>query len=490
MITLRENLNKKILLATKWSAIAEIFSKLITPIVSIVLARLLTPEAFGIVTTLTMIITFAEIFTDAGFQKYIIQHNFKNDEDREQSVNVAFWSNLALSLFLWGIISFFADPLSLIVGTPGLGYVLIIACISIPIEAFSSIQFAIYKRDFDFKTLLKVRVIGICVPLFITIPLAFYMRNFWALVIGTIAQNVINSLCLTIFSSWKPKCYYSFQKLKEMLSFSIWSMIESVSIWATSYVDIFLVGRALNQYYLGLYKTSSTVVGQITSIVTSITTPILFSALSRLQNDEKEFDNLFFTFQKYVGLLIIPLGVGIFCFRDFITLVLLGQQWMETSGFIGLWGLTSALTIVLSHYSSEVYRAKGHPKISVLAQFLHIIVLAPAIFIAIQYDYHTLYVTRSLVRLELILVNLIIMYYVFKISPFRMFANIAPSCLAAIVMASVAFTLLHFHDEISYQIFFIIICGIVYVCTLYLFPKERAIIQRYLLQHIIKQHTK
>ena len=487
---MKENLNKKILSAAKWSAIAEILSKLITPIVSIVLARLLNPEAFGVVTTLTMIISFAEIFTDAGFQKYIIQHNFKDDEDIEQSVNVAFWSNLVLSLFLWGIISLFADPLSSIVGNPGLGHVLIIACISIPIEAFSSIQFAIYKRDLDFKTLLKVRIIGICVPLFITIPLAFYIRNFWALVVGTIVQNVVNALCLTIFSSWKPKCYYSFQKLKEMLSFSIWSMIESVSIWATSYVDIFLVGTTLNQYYLGLYKTSSTVVGQITSIVTSITTPILFSALSRLQNDEKEFDDLFFTFQKCVSLLIIPLGVGIFCFSDFITLVLLGKQWMETSGFIGLWGLTSALTIVLSHYSSEVYRAKGRPKLSVLAQFLHIIVLAPAIYIAVQHDYHTLYVTRSFVRLELILVNLIIMYHIVKISPLKMVINIAPACFASMLMACVAFALLHFHNEISYQILFIVVCIIVYTSAIYLFPKERAIIQKYLLQHIIKQDTK
>ncbi len=485
-----EDLNKKILSATKWSAVAEILSKLITPIVSIVLARLLTPEAFGIVTTLTMIISFAEIFTDAGFQKYIIQHNFNDKEDLEQSVNVAFWSNLVLSLFLWGIISLFADALSSIVGNPGLGYVLIIACISIPIEAFSSIQFAIYKRNLDFKTLLKVRIIGICVPLFITIPLAFYMRNFWALVIGTIAQNVVNALCLTIFSSWKPKCYYSFLKLKEMLSFSIWSMIESVSIWATNYIDIFLVGTALNQYYLGLYKTSSTTVGQITSIVTSITTPILFSALSRLQNDKKEFENLFFTFQKCVGLLIIPLGVGIFCFSDFITLVLLGNQWMETSGFIGLWGLTSALTIVLSHYSSEVYRAKGRPKLSVLAQFLHIIVLGPAVYIAVQYDYHTLYVTRSLVRLELILVNLIIMYHVVKISPLKMLINIAPACLASVVMACVAFALLHFHNEISYQILFIVVCIIVYAGVIYLFPKERAILQKYIIPQKLRNHTK
>ena len=128
-----------------------------------VLARLLTPEAFGVVTTLTMIITFAELFTDAGFQKYLVQHEFIGDTDREQSTNVAFWSNFVLSLFIWGIIAVFAEPWATLVGSPGVGNVLIIACISIPLAAFSSIQMALYRRDLDFKTLFKVRIVSILI---------------------------------------------------------------------------------------------------------------------------------------------------------------------------------------------------------------------------------------------------------------------------------------------------------------------------------------
>ena len=470
------NLNGKIVSATKWSAITEILAKLVMPIVSIVLARLLTPEAFGIVTTLTMIITFAEIFTDAGFQKYIIQHEFANEQDFDESTNVAFWSNLTLSFILWGLIILFAAPLAALVGNDGYGKVLIIACISIPLEAFSSIQFAVYKRQLDFKTLLKVRIVSLSIPILVTIPLAIYFHSYWALVIGTIVQNVANAFCLTLFSSWKPRLYYSFERLKEMLSFTIWSMIESVSIWATAYIDIFIVGRALSPYYLGLYKTSSTTVGQIMGLITSITTPILFSALSRLQTNQKEFNKLFFDFQKYVALLVMPIGVGIFCYSDLVTRILLGEQWMETSGFIGLWGLTSAITIVLSHYSSEVYRAKGRPKLSVLAQCLHIVVLAPAVYVAVKYSYDALYITRSLVRFELILVNLIIMYLIIHISPWKMIKNITPSCLASTVMAGAAFMMLRVSNHIAYQLATIVVCVILYFAVIYAFPKERKII--------------
>ena len=477
------NLDNKIVSATKWSAIAEIIAKLVMPIVSIVLARLLTPEAFGIVTTLTMIITFAEIFTDAGFQKYIIQHNFKDDIDFDESTNVAFWSNLLLSFILWGIIILFAKPLSIIVGNAGYEHVLIIACISIPLEAFSSIQFAVYKRQLDFKTLLKVRIISLCIPVLVTIPLAIYFHSFWALVIGTIAQNIANALCLTLFSSWKPRLFYSFEKLKEMLSFTLWSMIEAIAIWATAYIDIFMVGRALSPYYLGLYKTSSTTVGQIMGLITSITTPILFSALSRLQTDKEEFNKLFFAFQRYVALLVVPMGVGIFCYSDLVTRLLLGEQWMETSGFIGLWGLTSSITIVLSHYSSEVYRAKGRPKLSVLAQCLHIIVLAPAVYIAVQYNYEVLYITRSLVRFELILVNLIIMRLLIHISPWKMIVNIAPSCIAATIMAGAAAIMTQVSDHIGYQLATVIACALIYIVAVCAFPKERKIIQEIIIKY-------
>lgn len=454
--------NTKVVKATKWSSITEIVAKLITPITSIILARLLTPEAFGVVTTLTMVITFAEIFTDAGFQKYLIQHEFVDDTDREQSTNVAFWSNLIMSLAIWAIIAVFADPLAAMVGNPGLGHVLIIACVSIPLAAFSSIQMALYKRDLDFKTLFKVRIAGICIPLLVTVPLAFYLRSYWALVIGTIVSNAANAILLTVYSKWKPRFYYSFLKLKDMFSFSAWSVVEAVSIWLTGYVDIFIIGVYLNEYYLGLYKTSMTVVGQIMGLITAATTPILFSSLSRLQTDEQAFQTLFFKFQKLVGLLVIPLGVGIFCYSDLITKILLGNQWLEASSFIGLWGLTSAITIVLSHYSSEVYRAKGRPRLSVLAQVLHIVVLLPAVLIAVKYGFETLSVTRALVRLELIFVNLIIMYIVVKISPWKMFKNISYSILATLIMAVVAFLIKDVFDTLWWQLVSVLICSIVY----------------------------
>lgn len=466
-----QTLNTKVRTATKWATIGEIVAKLVTPISSMILARLLTPDAFGVVTTLAMIISFAEIFTDAGFQKYLVQHEFVDSQDLEESTNVAFWSNFVMSLLIWGVIALFSAPLSALVGSPGLGHVLIIACSSIPLAAFSSIQIALFKRDLDFRSIAKVRIISTLIPLLVTVPLAFWLRSYWALVIGTITLNLVNAVLLTVLSRWKPSWFFSFAKLKQMLSFTVWSMVEAISIWLTSYVDVFIVGTMLSQYYLGLYKTSSTLVGQIMAIITSITTPILFSALSRLQNNDEEFSRLFLFFQKTVGILIIPLGTAIFIFRDAVTELLLGDQWSEASGFIGLWALTSAFTIVLSHYSSEVYRAKGKPKLSVLSQFLHIIVLWPTVLISVRYGFETLYVSRSLVRFEGVLVNLCLMGFILKMPVNKMLTNIIPPILASSCMFLVC--LLPNPSNWFSIIIYAIMASLIYFIVIILFPDER-----------------
>lgn len=479
------NLSNQVVTATKWSTVTEIAAKLVSPISTMVLARLLTPDAFGVLVTATMVISFAEIFTDAGFQKYLIQHKFKSTDDLYRSTTVAFWSNLTLSLVIWFGIILFAEPIAILVGSEGHGDVIAVSCFCIPLAAFSSIQMALYKRNLDFKTLFLVRIIGVLIPLVVTIPLAYFTRSYWSLIIGMIALNLSNAIILTIKSPWKPKWFYSFKLLKEMFSFTVWSMIEAISIWLTGYVDIFIVGTMLNEHYLGIYRTSMSTVGQIMGLITAATTPVLFSSLSKLQDDDAGLKKMFFSFQKLVGILVIPLGVGIFLFQDLITTILLGNQWHEAAHFIGLWGLTSAVTIVLSHYCSELYRAKGKPKLSVLSQFGHLLFLIPTVLWAIRYGFDFLCDMRALVRLTGILIHAIIIYYLMKLSLWSMIKNILPSILASICMALFVIFLPLDDFSIFVQLLFCVLSAIIYFLFLLCFKKEKEIL--FNLKHILKR---
>ena len=343
-------IEKKSANATKWSSITEILAKCITPIINIILARLLVPEMFGVVATIMVVISFAEIFTDAGFQKYIMQHEFASDDELNKSTNVAFITNLAISLLLWGVICIFNNQLASLLGVNGKGIVIIIAAISIPLVSFSSIQMARFKRDFDFKSLFIVRVIVCVIPLVVTVPLAIIFRSYWALIIGTLFGNFVNAVLLTLKSKWKPSLYFSFSVLKQMFSYSWWILLESIAVWLTSYLGTFIVGQYLSLHYVGLYNTGINTVNQITSLITAATSAPLFVTLSRLQHDDELMLNKYYSFIKSISLIIVPIGFGIYMFRDTVTYILLGSQWAQVSDFIGMWGLSSSFSLVLGTY--------------------------------------------------------------------------------------------------------------------------------------------
>ena len=97
-------MDTKIVAAAKWSVITEVLAKLITPLTNIILAHMLAPTAFGILATIMMVISFAEMLADAGFQKFLVQHEFQSDKEKQEATDVAFIANLVLSLLLWGAI--------------------------------------------------------------------------------------------------------------------------------------------------------------------------------------------------------------------------------------------------------------------------------------------------------------------------------------------------------------------------------------------------
>lgn len=466
-------INTQIAKATKWSSITELISKLVSPITNMLLARILVPEAFGAVATINMVISFAELYTDAGFQKYIIQHAFANEEELNRSTNVAFWTNFGISGVVWFAIAVFRDPIAKLAGNSNLGMGVAVASLAIMIHSFSSIQMARLRREFEFKALFFVRMVAAFIPLAVTVPLAVVLRNYWALIIGTLCSQIVQALILFKYSVWKPNMQYSVECLKEMFSYTMWTMLESISIWLTSYIGTFIVGNALEAYYLGLYKTTINTVNAYMAIITAATTPVLFSALSRLQDNEEEYREVFFKFQRMVAMFVLPMGVGIYLYRELVTRILLGEQWMETAGFIGMWGLTSGITVIFSHYNSEVFRSKGRPRLSLAVQLLHLAALVPTLIWAVDKGFYTLYMARALVRFQMIFVSGIALWAVFKIKPWEVLKNVFPTIVATVVMLCFAISVKEIYTGVVWEFISIVLCVIVYFGIIMLIPKTR-----------------
>ena len=472
----QEELNRKISASVKWASITEIAAKLITPFSSMILARLLSPDEFGVVATVTMVTSFTDVFTDAGFQKYLIQKKFENEKQLERNANVAFWTNLTISCLLWGAIIIFSEQISSLVGNPGLGNVISIASISLVLTSFSSIQSAIYKKKFDFKTLFIARIVGAFMPIVVTIPLALLGCSYWSIVIGTIATNFANALILTVKSTWKPTLFYKFYILKKMFSFSMWTLIESILVWMTSYIGTFIIGRYLTSYYLGLYKNSISMVTSLMNIVAASTASVLLSALSVVKQDKKEFDEILYSFQQKVGLLMIPLGVGVFLYREFATDVLFGSQWSEASAFVGLYSLAQAFAMLTGQYISLTFTATERPKLSVLSQILQLVELVALLLLTVEKGFTWLIIARSVARALFGVINMVLGKIYINMSPLKMIRNMFPAVLGSLVMVVITFIFGGLFDSYLWNIIMIAICAVAYFITILIIPESRNIV--------------
>lgn len=471
-------MDTKVVAAAKWSLITEVLAKLITPVTNIILAHILAPTAFGILATIMMVISFAEMLADAGFQKFLVQYEFESEDEKQKNVSVAFISNIVLAIVLWLVIIIWRDELAILVGNEGLGFPLAIMGAMLPLGAFSSIQMAMYRRSFNFKFLLSIRMITIITPLFISIPMALAGFDYWSLIAGLLAAHLFTAIALCVRQEKLISIYFSSTVFRKMFSFSAWSLAEAFSIWLTAWVDTFIISHFLDAYYLGLYKMPTAIVTTIMAIATSSMAPVLFSALSRHQHNQVEFEKTFLTFQRYMALFLVPLGVGMFVYQDFIVEILLGPQWKLAGIVLGSWALSSSLVTAISYLISEAFRAKGMPNISFLAQMAHLFVLIPVIYVCVQYDFTTFVYARSIVRVQMIAVLLYLLAIYVGMNAWLVIRNIKSYIIASAVVGTGSYVLLHLHNSMIWTIFCICISLILYLVVLYLFPTERIILTK------------
>lgn len=378
---MEENLeSRKIISATKWSFVTQVIAKMISPLTTLILAHILHPSAFGVVATVTMVVSFATMIADSGFQKYLIQHDFADLKERNDFADVAFWSNLVVSMLLWLAVAVFSEPLAVLVGNPGLGFVLVVAGVNIPLASFIGVQTGIYQRAYSFKALFWSRFVSSLAMIAIALPCALAGFDYWSMIAATIASNALMAVWLTVQSEWKPRVFFRFAILRRMLSFSVWSLLEACAIWLTSWSGAFIVGTVFDSAHLGMYKTSVSVVSGINGIVTGAIVPIIFASLSRLQNDMSRFRASCLKMQRMAALCIVPLSIGLFCFRDIATYLLLGEQWMETSLFLGLYAMMNGFCFLTGGIGSEAYRALGKPKYSLALQVVYLCFVIPGFY--------------------------------------------------------------------------------------------------------------
>lgn len=475
--------------ATKWNMLAQLMQKIVSPLTNIILAHILAPEIFGIVASITLVTSFLDIFTEAGFQKYLVYYDAKDEKDFSQTVSVAFWTNFALSVFLFLGLILLQNPVAKLVGVPGKGSAVAVAGIVLPLTSFSSIQAALFQRELQYKKLFGIRFIGALIPIAITIPLALLGLEYWALLIGKIVGTAYTAVATTLVSKWKPQFFYSFQQLKKMFGYCSWTLAESVTTWLTSNLDVLLVGSILSSYYLGLYKTSISTVNDLLRIVSSSILPVTYAVIARLKDDRPQFDREVYRSQQIMAAVVLPMGVGVFLFRELATTIVLGSQWAEAATLLGYWSLSSCISVAFIYICDDVYRAVGKPKLSFYVHIATIVALVPAVLISAKLGYEVLIIVRPLLVIAGLIAREIALRKCTDISILHFVKNCLAPLLATGCMVLVGSLLKLVSTNMIWQFAVIALCVVVYFVVLYVLPGGKAVI-RSLLDIVVTRKKK
>lgn len=465
--------DQKVARAAKWSVFSEVLAKVIAPITTIILARLLSHEIFGIVASLTAITSMADLLADAGFNAYIIQHQFKNEHEKKSTFNICFWTNILISCTLFLIIVFNRHFFSRLVGAEGYGDVLVIASLVIPMVSVSSIEMAIMKKELNFKSLGLIKIVSKLIPFFVTIPMAFWGFGYWSLVVGTLVGDFVGMILCVFYGRFYPSFIYPTEYLRSIFSFSLWAYLESILEWLISNVAVLVLATLYGMAALGVFKVAVNLVTQITSSVYALYANVYKSAIAREQFDVERFRGMFLTFQKYASIFSLPLGIGVFLFRDTATRLLLGENWMDASTLIGLYCLSCTMSISFGNFYSDAIRAKGYPKLLVIVDGIYLALIMLLLYSADYISFALFCVIFSILKIVQPLLQIIIGRNICNVSVKDVFRNSLPQLVASGSMVVVV-CLLSLNKLNGATIFVGILSSIVvYITVFYIITPEK-----------------
>ena len=343
--------------ALKWSFLSELASKLIQPVVFVVLARLLTPEDFGVMSAALMVMAFSQIFWEAGMGKALIQRQ----TDIQDAANVAFWVNLALAVMIIGLLYSAASPIALTFFQDArVTAVIQIMTLQVLLGALGSVQTALLQKELGFKKLFWVRFATVSLPGLASIPLAWQGMGYWALVAGTLAGQVAQVIMLWRMSVWRPDWSFPVPVAREMGRFGAWVGLSGLLAWFYLWMDSLVVGMYLGSHDLGLYRTGNQFSAMIFAFLFVPITPVLYSHLARMNGDRERIKMAAEKVIQVLILIAVPVAAVIFSLSDSIATALFGEKWQGIALVIGVMGLVHGFSWIVG-MNGEFYCAVGKP---------------------------------------------------------------------------------------------------------------------------------
>ncbi|HTE29855.1 MAG TPA: lipopolysaccharide biosynthesis protein [Chryseolinea sp.] len=399
--------------ALKWSAAGEIASKAIQPVIFIFLARLLTPDDYGIMAAALMVISFTQVFWDAGMGKALIQRQ----TDEIDAANAAFWINLTLGLVLSVLLFFTASILAeRLFHDNRITPVLQAMTLQIILGSLSSIPTSLLQKQMKFNSLFWVRLLSIGVPGIFSIPLAYFGMSYWALVVGTLVGQLMQVILLYGVVDWRPALTFNKAIAKELGKFAFWVGATGLLVWFFLWADSFIIGAYLGTHELGLFRTGNMFVIMIyDGVLFGPLLPVLYSYISKFYSDTEKVKSSAIKIIRIIAIVGIPSCIILFSLADPVSNIIFGEKWTGVAFVIGMMALMRGYGWLVA-VNSEIYRAVGKPQVETAVLGISFLFFLPVYLISVTKGFETFIIARLALGLFSLIPHFLLFNRLFKIS--------------------------------------------------------------------------
>ncbi len=374
-IGIDSSLSKKVSKGALWVIATTIFGRGLGLIASIILARLLAPDDFGLMAIALAIIVFSHGTTQTGFESALIQ---KQDKP-EDFLNTAWTFEFTRALILFFIIFFSAPLLASFFKEPRAVDVLRVISLSLVFQGLRNIGVVYFRKNLDFRKQFVLELTPIIVNICVIVPLAFYLRNVWALVWGSIATSITSCFVSYVMHPYRPRFDFNIKKAGNLFKFGKWILGASIIVMVRQQGMTMFVGKFLGIPMLGFYNRAGVFSASLFQQISEIVWKVGYPAYSQLQNDSERFKQAYLKTLKLLTFIGIPMAGGLFVLSGDFVHLFLTDKWLPIVPLIQILCLQAILNFINTP-SSIVFQACGKPSIGTKISTLGLIILVIIVY--------------------------------------------------------------------------------------------------------------
>lgn len=345
---------------------------------TIILARLLTPADFGLIAMAMLVIGALQVLAETGQRQAIIRLRSPTPEHYDTAWTVGILIGLAITVLL-----VIAGPLAAAqFEEPRLTWVMWLLALKPLIQSFENIGLVDLQRALNFRRDLQIMLYSKLGGFLVTIALALWFRNYWALIAGTLAQTSITVLLSYVFSRYRPRL--GLAKVQELWSFSIWSLVTSVATYGGERVDHALVANEIGADALGTYSVGAELGALPTDELVVPPVRALFAVYSRVSHDVVALREHYLIALSFIAVVATSTSTGVALVAEDAVTVVLGARWQAAAPLIPWFALAAGI-LGVARSVNAVLLAAGHARANAWRAVAFAVALVPLAVIGLNW---------------------------------------------------------------------------------------------------------